>query len=42
MASKRKAEELDARGEQDAVDPADELLFVALGGGSEVPIRNRP
>lgn len=36
MASKRKAAAMAATATEEAVDPADELLFLALGGGNEV------
>lgn len=36
MASKRKATSMNASVEEEPVDPADELMFVALGGGNEV------
>lgn len=36
MASKRKATSMNASVDEEPVDPADELMFVALGGGNEV------
>lgn len=36
MASKRKATSMNASADEEPVDPADELMFVALGGGNEV------
>lgn len=36
MASKRKAAAMNATDPDEPVDPADELMFLALGGGNEV------
>jgi cleavage and polyadenylation specificity factor subunit 3 len=36
MASKRKASALNATVADEPVDPADELMFLCLGGGNEV------
>jgi predicted metal-dependent RNase len=36
MASKRKASALNATVAEEPVDPADELMFLCLGGGNEV------
>src|ERR1700733_14175862 len=36
MASKRKASAMNAAATDEPVDPADELLFLCLGGGNEV------
>lgn len=36
MATKRKATSMNASMDEEPVDPADELMFVALGGGNEV------
>lgn len=36
MASKRKASAMAAAAPEPAVDPADELMFLCLGGGNEV------
>lgn len=36
MASKRKASALNAATNEEPVDPSDELMFLALGGGNEV------
>lgn len=36
MASKRKASVMNATVTEEPVDPADELMFLCLGGGNEV------
>ncbi len=36
MASKRKAAAMAAEAPEEPVDPADELMFLCLGGGNEV------
>lgn len=36
MASKRKASAMNTAATDEPVDPSDELLFLALGGGNEV------
>lgn len=36
MASKRKASAMASAAPEEAVDPADELMFLCLGGGNEV------
>lgn len=36
MASKRKASAMAAAAPEEPVDPADELMFLCLGGGNEV------
>lgn len=36
MASKRKAAAMNTGATEEPVDPSDELMFLALGGGNEV------